>query len=362
MIATLFVITMIATVMWHPLAMAEEWDSTVNLNPRFEFIDSVRGEQARRTFLKAQSFVKKGDFGLSAEAFFERDWAADTSPDAPDLRRSRESAVLQEAYVDYRIGGVFLRAGRQPVRWSQSWALPSLDIFTGRRWNRLFLDPVPEQLIHPDGLLVSFANAAIEAELFQVIQPANNIFPKPLPFEEREPESQTGVRVKTRLAGFDLALIGHVNHAEPGTEPLVGASLSYALEHGVLKAEAGRRGGRSGFVITGVDFFFGDFTFGPQLTWFTDPDFTGGATETVAYAPLRYAWGRNAIELQYYRNIEKGDEFASALYSRDLVPELVRITAYAQSYEGAAGRLFGIFKDITGGGVFGLRLDFDVSI
>lgn len=57
--------------------------------------------------------------------------------------------VLKRVSID----SVGVRIGRQPIRWSQSWTLPSLDIFSGRRSNRLFLDPLIDQFTTHSGFL-----------------------------------------------------------------------------------------------------------------------------------------------------------------------------------------------------------------
>lgn len=339
---------------------ADELEATLNLNPRLEILQSREKDLARRTFLRTQGYLKKDGFTFNAEAFFEHDFARqDLEPSGPpDLRRSRDCAILQEAYGEYQKGAVSLRVGRQPVRWSQSWSIPSLDLFTARRYNRLFYDPVPEQLVHPDGALLSYAGSTIEADLFQVIRPAVDVFPEPLPVKDREFKSQTGFRVKVRLKGLDVALMGRTG----SDETLLGGAANYAFDTFVLKAEAGQSRDTQGFMILGSDVFVGNFTLTPQFTWYSDPALTQDKVETIAYLPLRYVSGKHSIDLQYYRQLEHQDEFASALYAYDL-SDLIKVSGFVQYYDGEQGRLFGLFKSLTGPGpVYGLRFEMNAAL
>jgi hypothetical protein len=341
------------------------WELSAVINPRLTALQANEGEFSRATFLKSSLTAKKGGFGFFAEGFVEHDFAEwDKQPAVlalPELRKSRDTGYLQEAYLEYQYSRVSVRAGRQSVRWSQSWTLPSLDVFTARRWNRLFLDPLPEQLVHSDGVLLSYAASDIEADIFQVVQPAENYFPEPLPNETRKPEAQTGARVKARVKGFDVMLMGRIKP----NEVLGGAALSYALDCCVLKVEGGKVEASKGFFIAGVDVFLGDFSFQPQATWFQDPVVTNKEIETIVYAPLRYTWGRTTFEAQYFRYIEREDQFASALISRDLgewAKSSFKISAFIQNYEGRDDRLFGIYRLQTSGTVGGISLDVLTSL
>ena len=348
-------------------AQAAGRETSANLNPRFENIWGQPSDWARRGFLKTQVLVKQGDLGFNLESFIEHDLAQTTlEPNgAPDARKSRSVAALQEAYVDAQWGPIFFRAGRQPVRWSQSWTLPSLDVFTGRRWNRLFVDPVSEQLTHPDGVLVSYGGSIIEADLFEVIQTAENNYPSPLGNVDRALRDQTGLRLKTRVGGFDLSVVAH-RRPEDG---LLGGSVSYALDCCVLKTEVGARGTSSNFALIGID-YFGDFlgidtTLGPQITAYHDTLITKDDVEAVMYLPLRLSRGKNAIEFQYYKVDRVRDMFSSLLVSRELSDyknTSVKLSVFNQNYLGQTGRLFSIYENLTGTSVTGLRLDLNKSL
>ncbi len=356
-----------------------KWENSANLNPRIESVYADVPDWARRAFLKTTLLARNGDFSFNFEGFGEYDIAQTALEPLgePDLRKSRSTAELQELYVDGRLGSFFFRVGRQPVRWSQSWTIPSLDVFTGRRWNRLFVDPVPEQLTHPDGVLVSYAGTAFEADLFHVIQRAENTFPVPLPDSPRLIRDQTGARVKVRLGGFDFAFVGF----RSPDDDLVGGSVSYAFESFVVKAEGGSRryvpasnpasavGDEAGFGLFGFDYFgnLGDLeiNFSPQATWYKEPLVTGKNIESIYYVPLRLTYKKTAFEAQYYRTGETRDSFGSLMLTRELTDykgASLKASVFHQSYAGERGRLFSLYESLTGSSLAGARLDMNYTL
>lgn len=344
-----------------------KWETSINLNPRFESIAADVPDWARRGFFKSTLLTRKGDFSFNFEGFLEYD-IAQTALEPfgkPDLRKARSTGAVQELYADARFGSFFFRAGRQPVRWSQSWTIPSLDVFTGRRWNRLFVDPVPEQLTHPDGVLVSYAGA-IEVDVFHAIQRAENDFPEPLPNVPRAIRDQTGARVKVRLGGFDFALVGF----RSPEEDLYGGSVSYAFESFVIKAEGGvGRYDTSGFGLAGVDYFgnLGDLqiNFSPQATYYKDPLLTGPNGDTIYYVPLQLTYGKTSFETQYYASVEARDVFGSVMLTREISDykgASLKASVFHQSYAGRPGRLFSLYETLTGSSLAGLRIDLNYTL
>lgn len=360
------------------IALAK-WENSANLNPRVESVFADVPDWARRAFLKTNLLARNGDYSFNFEGFGEYDIAqVSLEPlGEPDFRKSRSTAALQELYFDGRVGSFFFRLGRQPVRWSQSWTIPSLDVFTGRRWNRLFVDPLPEQLTHPDGILVSYAGSILEADLFHVVQRAENTFPQPLPDSPRIIRDQTGVRLKTRAGGFDFALVGF---RSPEDE-LLGGSVSYAFETIVVKTEVGTRryvnalgptlhpGEDANFGLVGFDYFgtLGDLeiNFSPQATWYKEPLITGTKVESIYYVPLRLAYKKTSIEAQYYGSGETRDAFGSAMLTRELADykgASLKASLFHQSYAGAPGRLFSLYEALTGSSLAGFRLDLNYTL
>lgn len=335
--------------------IANAWESSLSLNPRAEMIGSKSVNQATRGILVGRAGLSEGAFGLTVEGFIE----AELETERARERRSQNVAELQEAYVDYRFGAFFIRVGRQPVRWSQSWTLPSLDLFTERRWNRLFFDPVPEQLVHPDGVLLTWAGAESTVDLFANLLPATPEYPQPIaqgPPREFDPEA--GFRIQNKWGGIDSSLV----YRWADEINTVGIALSYATDCCVWKAEAGLTDNQNRFMTAGLDVFIGDLGFLPQVTRFLDEVTTQDRFEHTAYLPIRYAAGKSAFEFQVYRNFDAYDTFGQVMYSYDIT-DTTKFSLFVQRYEGRPNRLFGLYQMMTEGGtVAGMRLEFNQAL
>ncbi len=336
-------------------ANAWAWNTDLNLNPRAEWIGSKRADQATRGLLIGRADLSDGALSLAVEGFVE----AEAETDRARERRSERVAELQEAYVDYRMDAFFIRVGRQPVRWSQSWTLPSLDLFTERRWNRLFFDPIPEQLVHPDGILVTWAGAGASVDAFANLSPAVPRYPRPLPEgPARELDPEGGFRLQYKLGGLDTSWV----YKRADEISTFGTSLSFATDLAVWKLEAGLTGAKDGFAAIGVDFFFGDLSILPQVTRFLDEVVTNDRNEHIGYLPIRYVAGRNSFDFQVYRNFDAFDTFGQVMYSRDIT-DVFKLSLFAQKYEGRPGRLFGLYQALTEGGtVAGVRLELNQAL
>ena len=334
--------------------VASAMDESLALNPRIDLIRSRSYMQVTRGFLGIKTGARTEIWNVSVEGFVEGDIERERIRE----RRMEAFGALQEAFIEAKSGAFFFRVGRQPVRWSQSWTLPSLDLFTGRRWNRLFFDPVPEQLIHPDGLLATWAGQTTTIDLFGAFRPANSELPKPISQgEERDYDPEVGVRVQQKLGGFDTTWIAH----RADEENTFGFAASYAFDNFVLKTEIGSRGSRSDFVTLGTDIFWGDLSILPQLTRFKDP-ITAGAYENIGYLPVRYVHEKYTLELQAYRGFDSEDLFLSASTSYDYTDKL-KASVFTQKYEGQPGRLFGVYQALTENDfVAGLRLEMNTAL
>ncbi|MCM2321765.1 MAG: hypothetical protein NDJ90_00715 [Oligoflexia bacterium] len=346
------------------------------LHPRLESIWSAASESShsQRGVLKAEGRWSWGAFQVFGEGFVEGDLAK-----TPALqRRSRSSAILQELYGEFKLkdGDLILRAGLQAVRWSDGWVLPSLDLWTARRYNRLFLDPTSEQLVHPAGVLLIWNSAALSSELsaFVNVKPAEDRLPEPLPEKLEEKGPAFGFRAKTRLGGFDLTAVGALTR-EPGSADVtggaadgrrlqLGASVNYALDAWVPRLELGTRGEREFYGSFGADFFpsadgLGDGSWSlsllPQLTTWR----TGSESRQLGYLALRLSNEANAWELQGYRELaDTGDQFLSLLYKRAFrAPAELEASVFAQNYDGPPQSLFGIYEELLGGYAVGIRLE-----
>ena len=297
------------------------------------------------------------------EGFASYDFAQqELSPvGGPDLRKSRREADLSELWFDASFESFGLRVGRQPIRWSQSWTLPSLDILTGRRANRLFFDPLIDQLTHPDALrltkTISIGSQTIAAELVRVYAAAPNRFAEPLKNVDRVDNHETAVKISSRFGSFDVGLLASYRF-EPRVhkdDVISGLFGSYAFEDFVFKFEAGNSSRDAAFEMVGTDWFWGDWIFGPQVTFSRDPLLGTSESETLVYIPLRYSGNRWIFELDFMQAIR--NRFVSIRVGRELFEGLM-LSVAAQDYRGSSQSLLGQAEALAGGQVYGLRLEY----
>lgn len=337
-------------------AQARALEHSLELNPRIEGALAPRAAEGQRSlvqrgFLKGTGQVSGDSWRVFSEGFVEADLASERAR----LRRAENTLALQEFYGELKHEAWSVRAGRQAVRWSESWVLPSLDFWTGRRWNRLFLDPLSEQLTHPTGALFSYSTPAFEASLFGALRPAESYFPEPLEARVKSEDLQLGARIKGRVAGFDWSVAG----AELRSHQSIGGSLSYAFDTLVPKLEVGSTSEQERFATLGLDGFpdlsglLGEswaLSFLPQVT-------LESGDRQLLYVPLRLSSSRHAIELSVYRGLRgSGDRLFSALYRFSALGAL-DISAYVQDYRGSPETLFGLLESVAGGTVVGMRIE-----
>lgn len=325
---------------------------TLTSNPRVEWIQDRDETESARGHLGLNSSLKAGSLQAYVEGFGEYDLQKDLA----NLRRSQSDVLLQEAYLEYKFGPLLVRAGRQPVRWSESWTLPSLDLWTARYYNRLFFDPVAEQLVHPTGVLFTLGDPKKSLSVFENLVPAQNQYPEPLPQSSSQFSPQLGVRGKIRLdSGFDVSAI----YANQSSLVTYGASVSYALDQAVPKIEAGSNNAQGNFATLGSDIFIDEFTLLPQLTYYkvadASPLLGNSGYSWLAYAMIRWTKDPHEIDLQGFYDQRESGQFISLHYSYQFrAGPLLEI--YAQNYGGMTGSLFGLYQQITHSDVAGVRL------
>lgn len=281
---------------------------------------------------------------------------------APDLRKSRDEADLNEAWFDINQDSFGVRIGRQPIRWSQSWTLPSLDILSGRRFNRLFLDPLVDQLTHPDAIRLT-KTGVVDLDLVRVFKSAPIRFASPVPNREREDFHETAIKASTKLGLLDFAFIGsHKLEPRVGKDEIqTGLLASYAFEDVVLKAEMANSDRDALFFTFGTDWFLDEWLVGPQFTVFRDAFIQAPTGDGLVYLPIRYSKEKWAFELDllkgvgssssaedFYSSLRIGYEFASG-FSASIATQI---------YRGESGRFLGQAESLTGGRILGLRLDY----
>jgi hypothetical protein len=291
----------------------------------------------------------------------------------PDLRKSRNEADLSELWFDASYQSFGLRVGRQPIRWSQAWTLPSLDILTGRRANRLFFDPLIDQLTHPDAVRLtntfSIGSHSIAMEVVRVYGSAPTRFAEPLKNLDRVDNHETAAKISTRFGSLDIGVLGSLRY-EPRIakdDAISGIFGSYAFEDFVFKFEGGTSSRDASFGTVGTDWFWGNWIFGPQFTFYNDPFLGTSKSEMLVYVPLRYSGNSWIFELDLMQSFQSPlgtgnpdaikNRFASVRVGREL-REGLTLTVAAQDYRGSALSLLGQAESLAGGQVYGLRLEY----
>jgi hypothetical protein len=310
-------------------------------------IDAIQGREplALRASVKPIFDFSRGRLRLHAEGLVE----ADAYRRLPYSDGDRGRVLFEEAYLETDLAPFTLRLGLQPLRWSESWSVPSLDFWTARRWDRYFLDPLPEQLKHPVGALLRYSSRDIEVEAFASVRTPQDSLPGGRGELEEEWRTEGGARAKFRVQGWDFAPV----YASARQVQNYGFSLSYALETAVAKFEVGRNDEEAFFVVAGADLFLGEWTLLPQLSFYraTPTSFS----ERIVYIPIRYEIGRNKWEFQML-STESGEVFWGSEFGRSL-NDTVGVSVFLQDYQGQGGGLISSFNtEVDSGWVTGLRL------
>lgn len=325
---------------------------------RYEYIRGTEEELAHRAILKSKLNYSLGPFSLYVEGFGE----AEGNEDQRVVRRaSTFEAYLQEAYFEFKLDSFYLRVGRQALRWSESWTLPSLDVWTGRRYNRLFFDLLQDQLTHPTGISASYARDAWSLDFVGVGDVAPSYYPIPIPEEKTEKNTSFGGRVKADVAGFNVSLMS----AQVLKKYFNGASVNYAFESMVPKFEIGsvRNGALPAplnedlyFGTLGVDLFLGNWIVLPQVSSYQSYSDIGQKENKLTYY-LSTQWNpdRHDLQFQFFRNDTDQDMFGSVIYGYNLT-DSITVAGFVQNYQGNRG-LYQYYEEITGGWAFGLRLE-----
>ncbi len=324
---------------------------------RKDYIRSQEQELANRLLLQSSLSTELSLFKLYFDGFAE----LESISQQRDLRRSPDRGYLQELYLELNWNSLYFRLGRQAVRWSESWTLPSLDIWTARKWNRLFLDPFADQLNHPTGLLMSYAQPTFSVDVFGAKDLATSELPQPLDSPESStPTSPWGIMPKWTLGGFGFSIM----YANISSDHYYGASTNYAFESFVPKLEIGQLTQDQKFISYGSDIFYQDLSVFIQLTtsetYSDTPEFTARDLATSYYLSISLKPGKHDIQLQGYLNPLTKDQFTSISYGYDLT-DYINLSIFAQQYEGDSG-LFQIYNQITKGQVIGLRFELSKSV
>jgi hypothetical protein len=140
-----------------------------------------------------------------------------------------------------------------------------------------------------------------------------------------------------------------------------GGGINYALDDAVPKIEAGANSEEDQFGTLGCDFFLGDWSINPQFTRFKTPTLGIFSPQHLGYLPLKYTKDPWILEFQFYRNFDSLDIFLSSMITFSITQNF-SLTGYAQDYEGDPNSLFGVYRKHNGGGLFGIRAEYNVTL
>ena len=335
----------------------------LTLTPRLEYVRGEKGDMDERFLFKTQAQYPLGDY---VTFYFDGFGEFENDREARIVRRSPSRGYLQELYLELKNGAFYLKAGRQALRWSEMWILPSLDVWTGRRYNRLFLDPLSEQMTHPTGILASYALEAVSFDAVWVYQSGEFIFPQPMEEKINLPprEFYGGGRVKVDIANFGLSALA----AKSEYQEIFGGSVNYSFEKVVPKIEAGHFKQKTSyrlssseedeFVGLGADIFLDSLTIQPQVTYFDFqyPGDTGTDFQSIFYLSGTFQKKKHNIQVQTFFNSATYDFFASFRYAFNLTKHWT-IAGYIQHYSTDTLGVMNIYSNLTGGTVGGLLVE-----
>lgn len=335
----------------------------LNLSPRYDVI-SGNNIQFNRTLLQSDLSMQNDKFRFFIDGFAEYDFAPEENK---RWRRIKNTAYLQELYGEYTTKNFFIKLGRQANRWSDSWILPSLDVWTARRFERLFVDPLPFQLTHSTGLTLSLVNTSWSIDLAAMYDVPFNTLPEPYPVQDqiREPEAiNPGVRTKFSLGGLQTSLVAARSHRQN----TFGISSNYAFEKFVPKVELGGTineqketnivSRRMAFSSFGVDIFLDSWTFTPQFTGYSNEDLSSDdSSNFLVYFSANYTNGKHEFQWQNYTNRDSTNVFFGTTYSY-AINKNWSISALVQKYQGDSLNLTAVTESNTGGVLTGLGIKF----
>jgi len=298
------------------------------------------------------------------ESFFEKT----TNEYYAQELRSPSSGYLQEAYYEYRSGEFFLKVGKQALRWSETWSLPSLDVFTGRRYNRGFLDPMTEQFSHSTGLLLSHTGPRLSLDAYSLWLGPETTYPEPLTPQDRIQRGamEGGLRGKVDLNGHQMsAMIAHLESSF-----VYGGTWSYAFETVVPKIELGKRTWYHSndrtfqpkvidFGTLGFDLFFDRWLFTPQISLIQD-DLTKGPSKNY-FSSVSWIGNRHEFLFQGLLNEPYVGQFAHFAYTYK-ANSWCLFNFFWQNYDGINNSIYGSLRDTLGSSVIGGRMQFDWDI
>lgn len=321
---------------WYLHAQAIDWNGLL----RYDQIQSREQTASTRLLIQSDLLLKYDKFQFYIDGFAETDGAEEFRK---DWRRFKDNAYLREAYGEFQSDALFVRIGQQSARWSDSWILPSLDVWTSRRFERLFWEPLSFQLSHSSGFFISYAKPKWSVDAALVWDPSRDTYPEPFPQYSEEKRSQSfngGIRLKVDLAGLQSNWVA----AQSFDQQTVGLGLNYAFDYWVPKMEMGTtynskddnliENRNLNFASLGFDFFYNSWTLTPQTTYYenenpyliTDP-------KTLYYLMIQYDSNSHQFQIQGFMDDTESSNYGSMEYTYKMNSGW-SLTGFLQNYYG----------------------------
>ena len=348
-------------VSWQSAASERTEDIQISLQ-----LDSLYSKE-----MTSQRALIVGDFSLQTSdfrGFLSTDFEKESLGIQNPIRRINSYPKIREAYAETESHNLFVRVGRQPLRWSEMWILPSLDPWTARNWNHLLYDPFQFQLLHSTGISVTYVNGTTSLDLVSVLENRNDQFPEPLQ-EEPTPngsspysEKAGGLRLQHEWQGLK---VGHIYASKP-KENVFGTTVSYAFDFAVPKLEMRHDEDKTkAFVAFGADFFYEDLT---VLLQAVRQNFRESWFLQATYDNRNYKFEiQNFCSLNQFLNLHESlDQQLSQRFTNIVLTRYLNkyfsLAAFHTQFKAQEAGLFRIYNEFLGGPAFGLRLNMDIKI
>lgn len=326
----------------------------LTLSGRYDNFFTKKQNEVSKILLTAELNYQTEFFRVYADSFFDVNFNSDSE--------LKDKGYLQEAYVDYLNDRFLIRAGKQSLRWSEMWTLPSLDYWTARRWNRVFYDAFKYQMNHPLGVLLSYGGEFFGAELFYSHRTPNHTYPENLPVPQDEySENDYGIRTKFNFDKLQINVLA----AQIDEDLKSGISGNLAFEHIVLKAEYGHIDRKENkisltseeFAILGADIFVGDFVITPQVSYLKKGEFLPQEDQMTYYLSSLLKKDNYEWFVQGYYNPETEDMFLSTYYTKFWKNSL-GTSLFLQRYESSVNGVYYYFPVPKDEYIVGFSFDF----
>lgn len=325
------------------------------INPKIQYGSTADKVSVGKDSMAEAILKGKADAQFESWNFVFDGFATYTQQENNNVKVSESRGYLNEAYIEWKGENAFFRAGKQSTRWSEMWLLPSLDLWTGRRLHRFYIDPQEDQLDHSSGLTFSYAKELWTIDLAAMAKLAETELP--VVGVLNGPKNGGGVRFKFTPPNWTFSLI----LAQREKETWLGFQPMRAFESFVVKGEAAvneQDDQKLEIVAVGTDIFWGSWIITPQVVW-SQTDLFGELPDyedSLGYMGIQYDADGHTLLLQGFYSSRMKESFFGASYGYNLWKSLI-VTGFYENFRGDYGSLNGLFEAITAGELYGMRLE-----